>query len=453
MEVELTPGQEGFCPAESTFDEYDAPEAAKDPVPYDLEGFQVQFEEASITIHIDVKKQGNVPAKRVIVVSPGLVRADGTRAVIQFSNQLRKAEMPEVAKPRGKRPWVKPHEFPIPDEKIFEPANLTRQWPLEGEPWFYTCMNHPAVRLTPELAALSPENRGMWGKCYGQFLSVRIGRFGDAVRRIADWRRARALHRGAGGDLTESSTKYPINWNEVDPCLHKLYPFPLPRSVRQHVRFGPECRSAIEEDWWRRQCYGYGTAEAPHEDYVPPSGDEDEPSAPAEVAATTEVAYGRRSETMLTEVAAMTELHSKAREGKWPGGSTSASGIVTANLVGEGVADVGQALTQHRAVLEAKQSKWDKATAKAAKQFAVRNDAWYEDNPRWVPKFVHGPIKEAKRAGGDLAESSQPSAKRPRPERNGAPEEGISPNHGKPYHFPAFHSGIRPNGSYWQVTD
>ena len=189
----------------------------------------------------------------------------------------------------------------------------------------------------------------------------------------------------------------------------------------------------------------------PREDYLPPAppsdeeDEEDEPPVPLEPAATTEVAYGSREKVSLTEVAAMTELTVRAREKVAEGSklstkgdsfSTSKTGIAVPNLAGEAGADLGQTLARQRDLLEAKQTKWDRASLTAAKQFAVRSVDWYPRNPQWVPAFAHGPVK---RTGGDFADGShsmaEPRSKRTKIEKEGLFEEGIVLNQGKPFRW------------------
>ena len=112
--------------------------------------------------------------------------------------------MPARADPENmkKKAWVKPHTFPDEHDKFYE--SCYDHVPQEGEPWFYMCLKckkcytHKSrdMILTKDLEAKDPKDRGIWGKCCGEFVKVRVGRFGDPVRNLSGWRAARDRRRG-----------------------------------------------------------------------------------------------------------------------------------------------------------------------------------------------------------------------------------------------------------------
>ena len=169
-----------------------------------------------------------------------------------------------------------PHTFPSGPDNAFD-FHALGTVPQEGEPWHYYCSycgktcgpTDRMVALTPELEAEDPEDRGMWGKCCGSFLSTRLGRRDNPVRNVPSWRAARARFQAArssgsnSADRGGASLVYPLNWKLHSPMLHPRYAFAPPGSLRQHLRFNRECRMLVEEDFYRHQCTGYGNTSVP----------------------------------------------------------------------------------------------------------------------------------------------------------------------------------------------
>ena len=436
---------------EAGYNEYDQGQLL-DLAPSNMEALNDSWTPSPYVIVFDVKGEEGKPEtdERFQVESPSYLLSKRSRAIVQFSNHLRDDILRERARSRSPPPtrkWVAPHAFPSGPDNAFD-FHVMSIAPQEGEPWHYPCAwcrktygpTDRVVALTPELEEKDPQDRGMWGKCCGNFLSTQIGRSRNPVRDVSSWRAARTRHlaaRSSGSNPAdgEASLVYPLNWKLRSPMLHPLYAFAPPGSLRQHLRFNRECRILVQEDFYRHQCTGYGSTKAPNKSWKPADGD-----APAQTAPTAKEAFGDRGSTTMAQVATITELSTDQRKSNWrkiKNDSTTSAGISFADN-------------------DARQVERDESTVKAAKRFAEQSVEWYAQNPQWVPAFNYASPKEV--AEGDSADSSsfKPAAKRSS-WADSSPCASALPDAPKPevkrYVFPPFHSGIRTDTcTPWRIS-